>query len=79
MHHVLTVQEIIAHIFGFLDQRSNARNACVCKTWSECALDAVWYEVPLPNVFSSLSPMEKRDWTGLVSLHSINSGCFFRC
>lgn len=79
MHHVLTVQEIITHIFGFLDQSSNARNARVCKTWSECALDAVWHEVPLPNVFSSLSPMKKQGWKGLVSLHSINSGCDFIC
>lgn len=74
MHHILTVQEVVAHIFGFLDQASNARNARVCKAWSERALDKVWYEVSLPDVFLSLSPMEKKSWPReMVSLQRINS------
>ncbi|EIM81368.1 uncharacterized protein STEHIDRAFT_171756 [Stereum hirsutum FP-91666 SS1] len=60
MHHVLTITEIIRSIFGFLDVRSNARNARVSKIWSSIALDRVWEDVE-PDVFRSLCPMSQSE------------------
>lgn len=57
MHDVLTIPEILTSVFGLLDKGCNARNARVCKTWKEPALDIVWSEVT-PKVFRSLAPTE---------------------
>lgn len=57
MHDVLTIPEILASVFGLLDKACNARNARVCKTWKEPALDIVWSE-GRPKVFRSLAPTE---------------------
>lgn len=56
MHRTLYITEIIRYIFSFLDLRSNARNARVCKTWKDAALDATWRVVG-PDVFRSLAQM----------------------
>ncbi len=49
MHHALEIVEIVHHIITYCDKRLNARNALVCKLWSEISLDALWYEVNLPS------------------------------
>ncbi|KZT05707.1 uncharacterized protein LAESUDRAFT_655083 [Laetiporus sulphureus 93-53] len=55
---VLDIPEIIELIFSFLEKRNNVVNACVCKRWSEIALDAVWRDVDNLNVlFSLLAPL----------------------
>lgn len=38
-------QELLLRVFSLLDRPSNARNARVCKTWMEGALDEVWREL----------------------------------
>ncbi|KAF5328409.1 hypothetical protein D9619_013304 [Psilocybe cf. subviscida] len=65
---VVCVTELVDIIFSFLDGPDNARNARVCKTWSNIALKIIWEEVDdLVALFSILSPMvagnqpERRD------------------
>ena len=58
---VLFFPEILDIIFSFLDPRSNANNARVCRQWSEVALDTLWYEVyGLHKLFALLAPLRKR-------------------
>lgn len=45
MHKALTLPEILIRVFAFLPCSTNATNARVCKTWSDPALDDVWYEI----------------------------------
>lgn len=56
MHHALNVSEILRSIFVQLKRDSNARNARVCKQWSDVALDITW-AVVAPEVFRALAPM----------------------
>lgn len=56
MHKALTLSEILNLIFAFLPRSANATNARVCKTWSDSALDDVWYEIPdVSKVFQALA------------------------
>lgn len=57
MHRALTIVEILAAIFGLLESDSNARNARVCRAWSDEALANVWRAVE-PGVFRSLASMK---------------------
>jgi F-box-like len=58
MHPVLSIPELLDLIFSFMGRTSNTNNACVCKQWSEVALDNVWREVDdLHLLFSVLTPM----------------------
>ena len=58
----LKICEIIALIFSFLDTQSNARNALVCKAWSDPALDNVWRNVTRPFLLLGLlAPLQLRD------------------
>lgn len=65
---VLEIPEILELIFSFLDDESNARNAAVCKRWSELALNTIWRDVSdVRRLFSILAPMRQvptgRDYT----------------
>ncbi len=52
------IDELLAMIFSYLDDRALARAACVCKHWSEIALDCLWFEVnDLKRVLSVLAPL----------------------
>ncbi|TFY59775.1 hypothetical protein EVJ58_g5568 [Rhodofomes roseus] len=54
------VNELVAIILAFLDNRSLARAACVCRRWSEIALGVLWREVDdLHRLFSMLCPFAK--------------------
>ncbi|EIM81036.1 uncharacterized protein STEHIDRAFT_172087 [Stereum hirsutum FP-91666 SS1] len=56
MHKALTLSEILNLIFAFLPRSANATNARVCKTWSDSALDDVWYEIPdVSKAFQALA------------------------
>lgn len=55
MHHVLDIAEILRHIFSLLEQDDNARNARVCKQWTDIAIDFAWEDAH-PGVFRSLAP-----------------------
>jgi hypothetical protein len=58
-HRVLSIPELLELIFLHLDRASNASNACVCKAWSQIALDTLWREVDdMPRLLSILSPMK---------------------
>lgn len=55
---VLFIPELLDLIFNFLDKRTNVTNACVCKRWSDVALDVVWKEVDdLLRLFRLLKPI----------------------
>ncbi|THH17422.1 hypothetical protein EW146_g3381 [Bondarzewia mesenterica] len=55
MANPLNIPEVILIVFSYLDQSSNARNARVCKLWSEIALDAVWHKIDnLPMILPYL-------------------------
>ncbi|THH21519.1 hypothetical protein EW146_g27 [Bondarzewia mesenterica] len=68
----LTLWELLHHTFSFLDKASNARNARVCRAWTEPALDQVWtlsdhffakigtasYRTSDEYIVFALSPME---------------------
>lgn len=52
-------------IFNFLDDKSNTRNARVCKQWSDVALNALWYDVDdLSRLLGLLLPLRKRTDNG---------------
>lgn len=69
MHPVLTIPELLDLIFGFMDRASNINNACVCRQWSEIALDTLWREVDsLRLLFSLLAPLLDNRSGSLVSL-----------
>lgn len=53
MHRALMISELLIGVFTLLDQASNARNARVCKAWTEFALDKTWRKVD-QRVFLSL-------------------------
>lgn len=57
MHRALAIVEILGTIFGLLQSDSNARNARVCRAWSDEALQNVWRAVQ-PGVFRSLASMK---------------------
>ncbi|KAI5996722.1 hypothetical protein EDD15DRAFT_2364872 [Pisolithus albus] len=55
---IFHIPELLHLIFSFLDKKSNVSNACVCKFWSDIALDTVWKEVDdLIHLFSILQPI----------------------
>lgn len=54
------MDELVAILFSFLDSRSLARSARVCKRWKEIALDILWREVDdLHRLMSKLTPFGK--------------------
>ncbi|KAI6141622.1 hypothetical protein BKA82DRAFT_2634167 [Pisolithus tinctorius] len=55
---IFHIPELLHLIFSFLDKKSNVSSACVCKFWSDIALDAVWREVDdLIQLLSILNPV----------------------
>jgi len=44
-HTALLIPELLKNIFSFAERHDNVNHACVCKQWSEIALDLVWREV----------------------------------
>ena len=59
-HTLADVNELIAITLSFLDNRSLAASARVCKKWKEIALDFLWREVDdLHRLFTTLSPYRK--------------------
>lgn len=63
MHRVLSIPEILMEIFRSLESDSNARNARVCRQWTDPALDETW-RVAEPDLFRSLAPMRDRSTSG---------------
>ncbi|OAX34058.1 hypothetical protein K503DRAFT_725012 [Rhizopogon vinicolor AM-OR11-026] len=60
-HMVLLIPELLENILSFVDRRENVINACVCKQWSEIAMDLVWREVEsLPEFLTLLRPSQTR-------------------
>lgn len=57
MHRVLAIPELLLNVFSFLDDRSNAKTAVVCKSWSEFALNELWKNVDI-SILKSLAPMD---------------------
>ena len=54
------IDELLAMIFAYLDDRALARAACVSKHWSEIALNFLWFEVnDLKRVLTVLAPSER--------------------
>ena len=54
----LEIPEILGHVFSFLDNQSNTKNALVCKKWSEPAFDNIWQDVSEPRIlFRLLAPL----------------------
>ena len=52
------IDELLAMIFSYLDDRALAHAACVSKHWCEIALDCLWFEVKdLKRVLSVLAPL----------------------
>jgi hypothetical protein len=59
-HRVLITARLLNLTLSFLDQRSNAANACVCKAWSDVALAVLWNDVhDLWRLISLLAPLKK--------------------
>lgn len=55
----LYLPELVHLILACLARPDNARNARVCKTWSETALKIVWKEIDnLQAIFDVLCPLE---------------------
>ncbi|KAI0350798.1 hypothetical protein OH77DRAFT_1488555 [Trametes cingulata] len=63
---VLAIPEILELVFSFLEAKDHARCVCVCKIWSEVALDTLWRDVDdLRRLFSVLAPIEPGEAPGL--------------
>ncbi|KAF9221170.1 hypothetical protein BS17DRAFT_803698 [Gyrodon lividus] len=61
-HRVLFIPELVDIIFNCLDRKTNVTTACVCKQWSEIALDVIWREVDdLIQLFSLLKPIHRAE------------------
>lgn len=59
---VLSLPEILNHIFTFNSKASNLNCALVCKEWKDLALDHVWAELPGPKPFVLLlAPLVESD------------------
>lgn len=60
MHPALDIHEVLLGIFILVPNKSNARNARVCKSWSPIALDCLWkYITDVSDILSSLAgPLE---------------------
>ncbi|KII84967.1 hypothetical protein PLICRDRAFT_117337 [Plicaturopsis crispa FD-325 SS-3] len=57
-HRALSIPELLDVVFSYLDQVDNANNACVCRHWSEIALDSLWREVDnVRRLFNVLAPL----------------------
>ena len=59
----IDVPELLAIVFSYLDDRSLARTARVCRHWSDAALDTLWYKLtdlrPLLNLLAPLTNERK--------------------
>ena len=56
---VLAIPEIIELIMSFLDKKDNVNNACVCRSWSEIALDCIWRNVDdITQLLRLLAPLD---------------------
>lgn len=52
------IAELLALIFSFLEDKSTGRAACVCRQWSDVALDSLWHTVTdLRPLLSLLAPL----------------------
>ncbi|KAL7278361.1 hypothetical protein ACG7TL_008339 [Trametes sanguinea] len=52
------IDELLVMIFSYLDDRALSRAACVCKHWSDIALDSLWNEVSdLRRALTVLAPL----------------------
>jgi hypothetical protein len=70
-HTVSLIPELLEKILNFMNRDHNVTNACVCKQWSEIALDIIWREVKsLPRLLGLLRPYEKRDASFVRDLFS---------
>ena len=45
MHRTLTIPEIIMSIIRLADEKTTVACACVCRLWSELALDNIWESI----------------------------------
>ncbi|KAI0628309.1 hypothetical protein C8Q77DRAFT_1068263 [Trametes polyzona] len=55
---VLAIPEILELVFTFLEETDTSICACVCRTWSEVALDSLWRDVnDLRRLFNVLAPI----------------------
>jgi F-box-like len=65
---VLAIPELLDMIFSYGTKASNAFCACVCRRWSEVALDNLWREVDnMYCLFGLLAPLEERAGPYVVS------------
>ncbi|OAX34487.1 hypothetical protein K503DRAFT_724404, partial [Rhizopogon vinicolor AM-OR11-026] len=54
-HRVLSISDVLNMIFSLMDRDDNVINACICKQWSDVALDLIWREVVnLPRLLNTL-------------------------
>ncbi|TFK60169.1 hypothetical protein BDN72DRAFT_905209 [Pluteus cervinus] len=60
-HRALAIPELLRSFFFALpDTRDNSHTALVCRTWSDIALDVLWYEVnDICILFNRLVPLTK--------------------
>ncbi|KAI0824320.1 hypothetical protein BC628DRAFT_1322675 [Trametes gibbosa] len=62
------IDELLVMIFSHLDGRTLTRAACVCKHWSDIALDSLWHEVTdLRRALAVLAPLALRPERGSAS------------
>jgi hypothetical protein len=61
MHFALSVSELLTHIFGYSDKKSNSNNVCVCKGWYDSCLPVFWRDLikksDFVRLFSILGPV----------------------
>ncbi|KAF9501829.1 hypothetical protein BDN71DRAFT_1460290 [Pleurotus eryngii] len=68
----LAIPELLSSICQLLGPKDILTNACVCKKWSNVALDVLWKEVDdIHNLLSLLAPLEQKAGQGYKFSRSI--------
>ncbi|KAF4598170.1 hypothetical protein EYR38_006566 [Pleurotus pulmonarius] len=67
----LAIPELLSSICQLLGPKDILSNACVCKKWSNVALDVLWKEVDdIHNLLSLLAPLEHKAGQGYIQKFS---------
>lgn len=67
--------EIVRNIVDFLEDEDKVSSACVCKLWSQHALDSLWRHLEsIMPVFLLIGPLERNEDDKLVCHSKVLTG-----
>ncbi|KAJ8592766.1 hypothetical protein M405DRAFT_812276 [Rhizopogon salebrosus TDB-379] len=79
LHRALSIPELLNNILGLMERDENVVNACVCKQWSDIALDLIWREVvSLPRLLNILRPRQIQGYNASDGLPDLRDWARFQ-